>query len=263
MRSLLSRYGLQADKSFGQNFLVDERALQNIADAAELKPEDSVLEVGPGLGVLTRELAARAGHVTSVELDERLLDVLAETLAGLQNVTVVQGDALEYDLTQVPRGSALVANLPYNVATPLIVRALRATRFSRLVFLVQREVAERLCAEPGSKAYGSLSLIVRHFAEAKRVRDVKPSAFFPSPDVTSSVVRLSVKEDAADAPELFEFIRTGFRHRRKTLRKNLLMAGYSAAKTITALENQGLNQKIRAEALDLDTFNHLYAALKS
>ena len=262
VRSLLSHYDLRADKGFGQNFLVDERALQDIVSAAELNSEDSVLEVGPGLGVLTRELAARAGRVTSVELDERLLAVLNETLQGLDNVTVVHEDGLEYDLTQIPQDSLLVANLPYNVATPLIVRALRSTRFKRLVFLVQREVAERLCAIPGSKAYGSLSLIVRHFADARRVRDVKPSAFFPPPEVTSSVVRLDVKPDAADTPELFEFIRTGFRHRRKTLRKNLQMAGFAATEVVTAMAELGLNSKIRAEALDLDTFDQLRRKLR-
>lgn len=200
--------------------MVDASALRAIVGAAELAKTDTVLEVGPGLGVLTRELAAEAEHVVSVELDGRLLPVLAETLGDLKNVEVIHGDGLEVGLSGFPEGSVLVANLPYNVATPILVRVLESGRFSRLVFLMQKEVAQRLFAPPGSPAYGALSLIVAHFGVARSVRDVKPSAFFPPPTVTSSVVRIDVRPGAEPDPDLFRLIHQGFAHRRKTLKKS-------------------------------------------
>ena len=260
MKDLLTRYGLRADKSFGQNFLVDRNALQAIVEAASLSPDNTVLEIGPGLGVLTRELALRAKEVVSVELDARLLPALKETLAETSNVALIHGDGLTFDLQTLPQGSLLVANLPYNVATPILVRALESGRFKRLVFLVQKEVAQRLRAAPGGGAYGALSLIVAHFAKAEIIRDVKPSAFFPPPEVTSSVVRLEVTNTARD-PELFSLIHHAFRHRRKTLKKNLLMAGFEKARVDAALEALTLDPRTRAEALDISQFTALHRAL--
>ena len=260
VRDLLTRYGLRADKSFGQNFLVDANALGAIVEAAGLSPDNTVLEIGPGLGVLTRELALRAKEVVSVELDARLLPALEETLAGVDNVTLVHGDGLTFDLQALPEGSLLVANLPYNVATPILVRALESGRFERLVFLVQKEVAQRLRAAPGESAYGALSLIVAHFAAAEIVRDVKPSTFFPPPEVTSSVVRLEVTNTQSD-PETFALIHHAFRHRRKTLKKNLLMAGFDKARVEGALAALGLDPRVRAEVLDIAQFTALRRAL--
>ena len=254
---LLSRHGLRADKSFGQNFLIDGNVLKSIVAAAELEAEDAVLEIGPGLGVLTQALAKKAGHIVSVELDARLLPVLKETTGYLSNVTIVQGDGLEYDLSQLPPQSLLVANLPYNVATPILVRALELGRFKRIVVMVQKEVAERLAAVPGDGAYGALSLIVRHFATVSRVADVKPSAFYPAPEVTSSIVKLEVKPDARADPALVELIHTAFRHRRKTLKKNLLMAGFDKERVVAALQASKLDERVRAEALGLKTFKGL------
>lgn len=221
-----------------------------------------MLEIGPGLGTLTRELADRAGRVTSVELDPKLLPVLAETLEGLENAEVVHGDGLTFDLTQLPENSLLVANLPYNVGTPILVRALESGRFKRLVFLVQKEVADRLKAAPSAPAYGALSLVVAHFGSARTVRDVKPSAFAPPPEVTSSVVRIDVKPGAEADPRLFRLVHQAFTHRRKTLKKNLLMAGYPADRVTEALAAAGLDPRVRAEALGLETFNTLHEALR-
>lgn len=240
---------------------MDARALADIVGAAELTETDTVLEVGPGLGTLTRELARRAGRVTSVELDGRLLPVLAETLAGLANVELVHGDGLTFDLTQLPKNSLLVANLPYNVGTKILVRALGSGRFRRLVFLVQKEVAERLSAAPGTSAYGALSLIVAHFGGAKTVRDVKPSAFLPPPEVTSSVVRIDVRPGRKADPALFRLVHQAFAHRRKTLHKNLRMAGYPAALVDEALRAADLDPRVRAEALALETFYTLQQLL--
>ncbi len=257
VRELLKRYGLRPDKAFGQNFLIDGNVLSAILEAAEITRDDTVLEVGPGLGVLTRALAAAAGRVLSVELDERLLPALEETVGGLENVTVIPGDALEYDLGQLPKGSLLVANLPYNIATPLIVRALESGRFKRLVAMVQKEVAERLAAEPNSEAYGALSLVVAHFGRTEKLRDVKPGSFFPPPEVTSSLVRLETRPEAEANPRLFELIHIAFRHRRKTLKKNLLMAGYGRERVEAALDALGLDRRVRAEALGLEVFRLL------
>ena len=257
----MTRYGLRADKGFGQNFLVDASALAAIVGAAELTEADTVLEVGPGLGVLTRELAAKAGRVVSVELDTRLLPVLAETLAGSENIELVYGDGLTFDLSQLPENSLFVANLPYNVGTPILVRALESGRFKRLVFLVQKEVAQRLTARPSTPAYGALSLVAQHYGSVRSVRDVKPSSFAPPPTVTSSVVRLEVRPDAEPDPALFRLVHQAFAHRRKTLKKNLLMAGYSAVRVAEALEQLSLDPRVRAEALDLETFYKLQEML--
>ncbi|NLG08062.1 MAG: 16S rRNA (adenine(1518)-N(6)/adenine(1519)-N(6))-dimethyltransferase RsmA [Deinococcales bacterium] len=265
---LLERHGLRADKGFGQNFLVDEAALRAIVDAAELAPGDRVLEVGPGLGVLSHALAERGAHVTSVELDRRLLPVLAETLADLErlpgagSVEVVEGDAMRFDLARLPQGAKLVANLPYNVATAIVARALESGRFSRLVFLVQREVADRLTAKPEEPAYGALSLLVARFGRARTVRLVPPGAFFPPPKVTSAVVRVDVDPAAEPDPELFALIHQGFAHRRKTLKRNLLYAGYPAERVDAALAELGLDPRVRAEALDLTTFERLRERLR-
>jgi 16S rRNA (adenine1518-N6/adenine1519-N6)-dimethyltransferase len=266
VRELLERYTLRPDKAFGQNFLIDERALLSIVETADIDPIDTVLEIGPGLGVLTRELATRAKHVTTVELDKRLLPVLEETLQGLTNVTLVHGDGLLFDFQQVPARSLLVANLPYNVGTAILIRALESSHFKRLVFLVQKEVAERLTASPNNKnhnnknhstkSYGALTLVVKYFGVAKRIADVKPSSFFPAPEVTSSIVKIDIDPTVKANPALFDFIHTAFRHRRKTLKKNLQMAGYS--EIVGRLNALGLAEDVRAEALELKAFQALF-----
>ena len=262
VRDLLTRYSLRADKGFGQNFLVDANALSAIVEAAQIEVDDTVLEVGPGLGVLTRELAHKAKEVVSVELDARLLPALEETVGSNVNVTLVHGDALAFDLATLPEKSLLVANLPYNVATPILIRALESGRFKRLVFLVQKEVAQRLRAGPSEGAYGALSLVIAHFASVEIVRDVKPSAFFPPPEVTSSVVRLDVHTTQSD-PETFALIHQAFRHRRKTLKKNLLMAGFDKGRVGAAIAVLGVEERARAETLDISQFRALNEALRN
>ena len=261
-RALLREHGLTPDKGFGQNFLVDAAVLRAIVGAAAIDGADTVLEVGPGLGALTIELAQRAERVVSVELDRRLLPVLADTLAGTSNVELVQGDAAAFDFAILPAGSLLVANLPYNVATAVVTRALASGRFARLVFLVQREVAERMTARPSTPAFGALTLVVAHFGSARIVRNVPPGVFLPPPKVTSSVVRIDVHPDARPDPALFALIHQGFAHRRKTLVKNLIMAGYPRERAERALAQLGLDPRVRAEALELARFEALLRALR-
>lgn len=220
-----------------------------------------MLEFGPGLGVLTRELAASAAQVRSVELDRRMLPVLAETTAGLDNVEIVHQDALDFDYDSVPPGTFLVANLPYNVATPLVSRSLESGRISRLVVMVQREVAERLRATVGESGYGAYSVFIRHYATARIVRDVAPGCFLPPPKVTSSIVRLDRRPEAGPDEQLFRVVRAAFAHRRKTLRRNLMMSGYPEGTVLSALDALQLDAKVRAEQLSLDGFRMLSAAL--
>lgn len=263
VRALLERHGLRPDKGFGQNFLVDRHILEALVSAAGLTGNETVLEVGPGLGVLTRELAGRAGRVVTIELDHRLLTVLEQTVGDAGNVEVVQGDAMEFEFTTLPRGSLLVANLPYNIATPLIARALESTVFSRLLVMVQKEVAERLVAEPATPQYGAVSLLVAHFARARIVRTVSPRCFYPPPEVTSAIVRLDVRTDARPHPELFRLIREAFRHRRKTLAKNLQMAGHRRELVLEALADAGIDRRARGESLGLTKFQELQQRLQA
>lgn len=269
MTSVLARSGVQPTKGFGQNFLVDDAALAAIVSAAELRPGEAVLEVGPGLGVLTRALLAAGANVTAVELDGRLIPVLEEEFGaqlaappGPGHLTLLHADALRIDLGDVAPGSKLVANLPYNVATPLLARFLASGRFGRLVFLVQREVGERLAARPGSAAYGALSLLVEHFGRARVLRMVPPGAFLPPPAVTSAVVRIDTDTSAQPDPELFDLIHEGFAHRRKTLAKNLRLAGYDPRRVEEVMGEVGIDPRARAEELDLATFRRLRGHLR-
>lgn len=260
VKALLERHGLHADKRFGQNFLIDASALARIVDSAAITDTDTVCEVGAGLGVLTYELAQHAKQVISVEVDERLVAVLAETLAACNNVTLWQQDALTVDWQQLPAGCLFVANLPYNIATPLLRRVLESQRFVRAVCLVQKEVAERLAAAPSTPAYGALSLWTQYYATVSIVRHVKPSAFLPPPKVTSSIIRLDIQQRPL-APALFRLIEDSFRHRRKTLKKNLRMAGYDETHVSNVLAELNVDARVRAEALDLATFETLVTLL--
>lgn len=262
VRELLGRHGLSPDRSFGQNFLVDASVLDAIIAAAELDGDETVVEFGPGLGALTVALAGSAGKVRAVELDERLLPVLAETTAGHANVTVVHQDALRFDYASLEPDSMLVANLPYNVATPLIRNSLESDRISRLVVMVQKEVADRLRADVGDSGYSALSLFTAHYADVRLVRHVQPGSFLPPPKVTSSVVRLDRRPGVQADPGLFRLIRSAFAHRRKTLRKNLIMSGYPEGTVLSALDTLQLDHLVRAEQVSPDGFRRLAAALQ-
>ena len=271
LKSVLRRHGVRAATSLGQRFLVDRDVLRAIVDAAELSPEDVVLEVGPGPGVLTAELAARARSVTAVEIDERMVAVLKDTLAGRgDNVALIQADALAVDLfTLGPRPpTRIVANLPYQITTPLLERFIGDDRRPPLVVvLVQEEVARRIVATPSSaKERGYLSVFVQSFAEARIVRRVPPSAFRPAPKVSSAVVALRTRERPAFAPlERGAFLRLVsdvFRHRRKQLRGALgHEAGVAPDRAVAALGACGIDPRRRAEELSLDEWVALARAL--
>jgi 16S rRNA (adenine1518-N6/adenine1519-N6)-dimethyltransferase len=280
-RALLREFGIRPTKRWGQHFLVSTRALEAITAAAELTRGDVVLEVGAGLGTLTEALAAHAGAVTAIEVDRRLLQVLSARLAGYRNVRIVEGDALHADLAALLAeaeqtlvaacGGArkVVANLPYNIAAPLLVRVLDpALSIRRLVVTVQREVAERVVARPGTPAYGRLTVAIQYRAAARIVSRLPPGAFLPAPDVESAVVLLvphaeppvSVHDEAA----LFRVVAAGFGHRRKTL-ANALAQGLdmTPAAAEAACRAAGVNPRSRAETLDLPSFAALTHALST
>ena len=259
VRELLSRYGLRPTKSLGQNFLIDGNILRFIAQAGGAGPGETVYEVGPGLGVLTHEIARLGAHVTALEKDERLRPVLAETLAG-SGAEVIWGDALDFDWVGVPPGSRVIANLPYYISSALLSRFMASPNIVSATVLVQREVAERLAAQPGGDGYGYLSALAALHGRVKLLRDVPKGAFFPAPDVTSSVVRLDFSGQKPDR-RLLGLLEAALHHRRKTLRNNLRMAGYEVAQLDAALAALPVRPDVRAEDLPLDTMQALARVL--
>lgn len=269
---LLRAHGLRARKRFGQNFLIDENILGKIVDAAALDPSDTVLEVGAGLGALTAALADRAGQVVAVEVDRDLIPILEESVGRLPNVRLVHGDILRLALDQLLPAGALsykvVANLPYYITSPVLMKFLGAERpWSRLVFMVQREVAARLTAAPGTKAYGALTVVLRFSAEVTTVARVPRTAFLPAPEVDSAIVLLTPRP--APLPPgpvrdtFFAAVRAGFGQRRKTLANALCGAGFPPEAVAAALAEAGLTESRRAETLDLQDFVRLAVCLSA
>ncbi|GAA5532574.1 16S rRNA (adenine(1518)-N(6)/adenine(1519)-N(6))-dimethyltransferase RsmA [Deinococcus aluminii] len=257
VRDLLARHGLKPTKSLGQNFLIDGNILRSIAEAGGAESGVPVLEVGPGLGVLTRELASRGARVTALEKDERLKPVLAETLAGL-DVNVVWGDALDFDYASLPAGTRVIANLPYYITGVLLSRFMQAPGVLSATVLVQKEVAQRLAARPGQDNYGFLSALAALHGTVRHVRDVPRGAFLPAPDVTSSVVRLDFdRSRPLPDPAFLKFVEAALHHRRKTLRNNLRLAGFEGETVGAALEATGLRPDVRAEDVPLEDLRTL------
>jgi len=255
VRDLLNRHNLRADKRFGQNFLVERGYLEKIVEAVGFEPGQTVYEVGPGLGTLSRALAEAGARVVSVEMDRRLEAVHTETLTGLP-VQIIWGDALTFSWTELPPQSLFAGNLPYNIATPLITQLLLSNRFRRIVALVQREVALRMTAQPGTAEYGLLSLRVQYHGVARRVVDLPPGVFFPRPKVTSTVVSIMPNANP-DHPALFRLIEAAFAQRRKTLFNSLKARGYSTEKIYEALGALNLSPMARGETLSLRQFEEL------
>ncbi len=262
VRRILGSYGVQLKRRWGQNFLIDANILRHIVDAASLGADDTVIEIGPGIGSLTQALAQRAGRVIAIEIDRELVHILRELFADEPKVELIAGDALKVDFSElVPEGTPIkvVANLPYYITSPLIFHLLEqrvALEFA--VLMVQAEVADRLVAAPGSKDYGSLSVAVQYRADVDVVVRVPRTVFMPQPQVDSKVVRLRPRPytPAAKSDELFfAVVRAAFAQRRKTLRKALqpLAQTYQIDST-ELLERAGIDPSLRGEKLDLGTF---------
>ncbi len=263
VRRLLRRYGLLPNKRLGQHFLVDESALARIVDAAELSRDEAVLEVGPGLGTLTRALAAEAGHVVAVEVDPRLVAVLAQELADLPNVCVVEGDVLELDPATLMEEQPykVVANLPYGI-TAAVLRHLLEARVppDRMVVTVQREVAERIVAREGRMSL--LAVSVHFYGEPRVLFRLKPGAFYPRPEVESAVLRIDRHPrppiEGITPAEFFRVVRAGFGQPRKQLRNSLAAGlGITPQEAAALLHQAGIDPHLRAERLRLEDWGRL------
>ena len=271
-RHILNAFHLRASKRLGQNFLVDAAVVRGIVDAAELRPSDTVLEIGPGIGTLTQGLAETGARVVAVEIDKKLPAVLAETLKGYDNVTIVPGDILKLNISEILRLGAgerfkVVANLPYYITTPILMTLLeQRLPIERLVTMVQKEVAVRMTACPGSKDYGALSVAVQYFTEPRMVMDVPPRAFLPAPEVMSAVIACRVLEtpsvEPADEKLFFRLIRAAFGQRRKTLLNALTGAGLTKEQSRAGLSAAGIAENIRGEQLFLEEFARLSDAVR-
>ena len=262
IRDLLDRHGFHFSKKLGQNFLINPSVCPRMAEACGATPEGGVLEIGPGIGVLTRELAQRAGKVVAIELDDRLPPVLAETLAGLDNVSFIWGDCMKLDLPAVlkeqfgDRPVAVCANLPYYITSPIVMMLLESRLpVENITVMVQKEAAQRLCAVPGTREAGAVTLAVQYYAEAETLFGVSRGSFMPAPNVDSAVIRLTIRKQppcrVADERLMFRLIRAGFNQRRKTLLNSLTAAGHGKADIAAALEAAGLSPTARAEELTL------------
>ncbi|AFT81293.1 16S rRNA (adenine(1518)-N(6)/adenine(1519)-N(6))-dimethyltransferase RsmA [Leuconostoc carnosum] len=277
-QAILNEYGLHAKKKLGQNFLTDLNILHGIVDTAEITNDDFVLEIGPGIGSLTEQLARAAKKVVALEIDSQMVAVLSDTLQPYDNVKVIENDVLKVDLNELIAAEfgqnatvKVVANLPYYITTPILMQLLRANiSWDNIVVMMQREVADRLNAMPGTKEYGVLTLTLQYFAQAQLAMKVAAASFNPAPNVDSAVVKLTplTPEIVVDQPErLFGVIKGSFSHRRKSLWNNMLQTyGKDAAtkeKITTALESAGISPAIRAERLELAEFTTLYLALRA
>lgn len=269
--AVLKKYNLHFRKQYGQNFLIDSNILEKIVASAQLTKEDTVLEIGPGIGTMTQYLAERAGRVIAVEIDKTLIPVLEDTLSVYDNVEIINRDILKTDLAalaEVKNGGKpfqVVANLPYYITTPIIM-GLFESRIppQRMTIMIQKEVADRMQAQPGSKDYGSLSLAVQYHAFPEIVMQVSPSCFMPRPNVGSTVIRLTGYKEksvqAEDEAHLFTVIRAAFGQRRKTLVNSLMNAEnlrVTKEQILQALERLGIDPMVRGEALTLEMFAEL------
>lgn len=258
---ILHRFKLKADKKLGQNFLIDENIVNNIVAAAELTPEDNVLEVGPGIGTLTQGLAESGAKVTAVELDKRLLPVLATTLEGYDNVRIVNGDILQVNIMEEVQAPSfkVCANLPYYITTPIIFALLeKRLPMERLVAMVQKEVAERMAAKPGGKEYGALSVAIQYYTEPEIAFLVPPSSFIPAPAVDSAVIVCKRRQvppvQVEDEALFFRVVKAAFSLRRKMLNNSLKNMGINSEQCARWLELAGVDGRRRAETLTLEEF---------
>jgi 16S rRNA (adenine1518-N6/adenine1519-N6)-dimethyltransferase len=265
LREVLDARGIRPSKALGQNFVTDPNTIRKIVDTARLAPNDRVLEIGAGAGSLTLGLAAAAEKVTAVEVDRYLLPVLEETVGAVENIEVVHGDALELDLAEIDAGK-LVGNLPYNIATHVVLRVLEeAPQITELTVMTQREVGERLAAGPGSKTYGQTSVMVAYFATAEVAGTISRRVFYPVPNVDSVLVRIVRKPvlENADPKLLFSIIRAAFSQRRKNLRNTLGPLAGSTEAAERVLRAAAIDPGARGETLGLDDFLRLTRAFAS
>ena len=258
---ICKRFDIKMSKKLGQNFLIKRGIVDEIVHAAELTPGEPVLEVGPGIGTLTQGLAQSGADVTAIELDRRLLEVLDTTLASYDNVRIVHGDVLKLDVPTIMNHKPfkVVANLPYYITTPIIMSLLESKLpIERLVVMVQKEVALRMVAKPGTKDYGALSVAVQYYTEPDIVLDVPPKSFLPAPAVTSSVIRCVLRDkppvDVIDEKLFFRVVKAGFAQRRKTFSNTMKTTGLSRDRIEELLVKANIDGQRRGETFTLQEF---------
>jgi len=258
---ICKRFDIKMSKKLGQNFLIKRGIVDEIVHAAELTPGEPVLEVGPGIGTLTQGLAQSGADVTAIELDRRLLEVLDTTLASYDNVRIVHGDVLKLDVPTIMNHKPfkVVANLPYYITTPIIMSLLESKLpIERLVVMVQKEVAFRMVAKPGTKDYGALSVAVQYYTEPDIVLDVPPKSFLPAPAVTSSVIRCVLRDkppvDVIDEKLFFRVVKAGFAQRRKTFANTMKTTGLSKDRIEELLAKANIDGQRRGETFTLQEF---------
>ncbi|CAG9623069.1 16S rRNA (adenine(1518)-N(6)/adenine(1519)-N(6))-dimethyltransferase RsmA [Sutcliffiella rhizosphaerae] len=272
-KEILDKYGFSFKKSLGQNFLIDTNILRNIVEYGEITEKTAAIEIGPGIGALTEQIAKRAGKVFAFEIDQRLLPILEETLSPYQNVKVIHKDILKADVLSLIGDEIkefeevrVVANLPYYVTTPIIMKLLQdGLPLSSITVMLQKEVAERMAAKPSTKEYGSLSIAVQYYTKAETVMIVPKTVFVPQPNVDSAVIRLKVRDTPAvavkDEAFFFEVVRASFGQRRKTILNNLtsnLHAGKEKKQVVEeALAKASIDPKRRGETLSIEEFGVL------
>ena len=278
-RAIMEKYGIRTKKSFGQNFLTDLNVLKNIVEAADITANDNVIEIGPGIGALTEQLAQAAGEVLALEIDQDLIPVLKEVLSPYDNVKVINQDVLQANLPELikkefkdpSRPIKVVANLPYYITSPILMNLLASpVEWATICVMMQKEVAQRLTAKPGTKQYGALTLAIEYQMQAKIAFDVSRKVFVPSPNVDSAIVVLTPRTNPLpvqpfDKQKLFGFIRGCFAHRRKSLWNNLqsvIGKDPAAKEKLTAVLTQlDISPQIRPEKLTLEQFIELANAL--
>ena len=258
---ICKRFDIKMSKKLGQNFLIKRGIVDEIVKAADLQEGEPVLEIGPGIGTLTQGLAQSGANVTAIELDTRLLEVLDTTLAQYSNVTIVHGDVLKLDVPSIMNNEPfkVVANLPYYITTPIIMSLLESRLpIERLVVMVQKEVALRMVAKPGTKDYGALSVAVQYYTKPDIVLDVPPKSFLPAPAVTSSVIRCVLRDkppvDVVDEKVFFRVVKAGFAQRRKTFANTMKTTGLSKDRIEELLAKANIDGQRRGETFTLQEF---------
>ncbi len=274
IREIQAKHDLRLSKSLGQNFLADKNIIDGIIEQSHIGSEDHVIEIGPGIGVITRELCQTAGLVTAIEIDSRLMPVLSETLSGFDNVTVINQDILKTDLREIinsarlpngekPRSVKVIGNLPYYITSPIIMKLLEdKIPVESITIMMQKEVAERIAASPGSKTYGAITVAVAYYCKAVKIAQVPKDVFIPRPKVDSTVLRLDMRKEPPvkllDEEVFFDCIKAGFGQRRKTLLNSLSgKMGLDKETAALALNEADIDPVRRAETLSIEEFARL------
>lgn len=260
--AILNKYGLRANKKLGQNFLINESIIYDIVKKAKVTKEDLVIEIGPGLGSLTKELINNAKKVIAIELDPNMIDILKSRFGIFDNFEVIYGDVLKVDLEELIKGYdsvKVVANLPYYITTPIIMKLLEdKLKIKSITVMVQKEVGERICATHKDKEYGAITVSVQYYSEPQIIIDVPKENFLPAPEVDSCVIRLDMREkplvSLKDEKLFFRLVKGAFTQRRKTINNSLTCSGKSKEEIIAALNKLGIDSKLRAENLSIQQY---------